>query len=141
MTPQDAIGNPDPQRLREVSGLLSRLAEVLEAQDQLANERAGLEASINELGAGSGICPAGPPRPAPLQHNGSNASLYIGILKEHGRPMHARDITAIALERGLTLAGKMEKNPAKKVRHALSRCERVYNLGSNIWWLLGEPEP
>ena len=142
MTTSDTKGSPDRRRLKELSDLLARLVEVSEMHEQIRKEKADLEARINEL-AGFPMCPTtgAAARPVTRLHNGSNAALYVEILREHGRPMHVREITALALDRGLALAGRVDKNPESKVRHALYRCRRVVNVGSNVWWLAGEDVP
>ncbi len=138
MTPEDTKANPAHQRLIKLSELFAKLAEVSAEHERTGAEKAALEAEINEL-AGTAICPASDQ--APARPVGSNTDLYVQILRENGRPMHAKEITQQALARGLQLAGKIDKAPEKKVRHALHSCDDVYNLGSNFWWLTGQPVP
>ena len=138
MTLEDTQANPAHQRLVKLSELFAKLAKVSAEHERTGREKLALEAEINEL-AGVPLCPTNDQPPA--RHVGSNTDLYVRILRENGRPMHATEITQQALARGLRLAGKVDKAPEKKVRHALHRCDEVYNLGSNVWWLTGQPEP
>ena len=64
-----------------------------------------------------------------------NVDIYKAILREHGAPMHAREI----LERfrndyGREPQGKNE--PVEQIRNALNNGKKWFeNVGDNTWWL------
>ena len=68
-----------------------------------------------------------------------NSQLYEDIIREHGKPMHMSDILEEALKRGLKLKGK--RTPVVQMRSALANCQRLYNVGSNTWWVIDKPLP
>ena len=69
-----------------------------------------------------------------------NSQLYEDIIREHGRPMHMRELLNAAIDRGV----KRKSGAAldeKSLQSALSSCKRLVNLGGNRWWLAGVPAP
>ena len=69
----------------------------------------------------------------------SNCRLYQEIVEEYGRPVHASDILACALERGLRQGGS--RSPMAQLKSSLESCKRVYNVGWNRWWVVGRELP
>ena len=72
------------------------------------------------------------------EQHATNVDIYKEILRQHGTPLHARDI----LERfqsgyGRELQGKTK--PVEQIRSALQNSKWFTNLGYNTWWLVDEP--
>ena len=74
------------------------------------------------------------------QYRKPNAQLYEDIIREHGRPMHMRELLNAALDRGMKRKNGAALD-AKSLQSALSSCKRIANLGGNRWWLAGVPDP
>ena len=70
-----------------------------------------------------------------------NSQLYEDIVREHGRPMHMREILNAALDRGMKQQKTGTNLNRKALQSALSSCKRLENLGGNCWWLVGVPVP
>ena len=68
-----------------------------------------------------------------------NAQLYEDVIREHGKPMHMSDVLEEALKRGLKFKGK--RTLVVQMRGALANCQRLYNVGSNTWWIIDKPLP
>lgn len=70
----------------------------------------------------------------------TNAQMYEEVLLEHGKPMHLVDLLDKALARGLQQQGT--GTPEDQLRNALNSArKRFYNVGNNVWWVVGRPEP
>ena len=60
---------------------------------------------------------------------GKKVDIYMDILEEHGLPMHAKEITKEALQRGVDLLGDGKTTPEEKVRNSLFVSKKFVNVG------------
>ena len=127
------------QRLEAAEQLLQALRDQKRAAE---NERKALAILEQPMPAAAVV--AVPRRPSSFGGRGHNygkpnTQLFEEILLEHGRPMHISSLLDAALARGLRFKGK--RAPIVQMRSALTTCKRIYNVGGNTWWVIGQPEP
>ena len=139
--------------IQDAEELKAKYARLIGAADQLLKalneQKQGLESERQALAILSQPMPSGPTLTATGQstpktrgkrnYGKPNTQLYEEVILEHGKPMHMSSILEEAIKRGLKLKGK--RTTVVQMRSALSNCQRLYNIGSNIWWVIDKPLP
>lgn len=69
----------------------------------------------------------------------TNCGVYEEIISAHERPMRSGEILAVALDLGLRQRGS--RSLREEVRVALYRCESLYRVRRDLWWIVGRELP
>ena len=121
------------EKLRKLRALMATLRELEVAWVDIAQG----EQHEQEI-LGSRSTRQSPSSPAKVE---KKIDTYRIIVEEHGLPMHAKEITREALQRGVDLLGDGKTTPEEKVRNSLFVSKKFVNVGGNTWWLVSKPIP